>query len=168
MSATLAQISFDDLLDWNESEAGKWRTWFETQPTTLLDMPINVAQAKDVREFLLHILAVELRYAQRLNKEEISSYESLPQETVAELFAIGDRARAGLRKYLASATDNDLQQVLEFPTRSAGTFRASQRKIFLHTLLHSARHRAQLATALREAGHEAKWGKDFLFSEVME
>jgi len=168
MPATLDQISFTDLLDWNESEAGKWRAWFDSQPAAVLDVPVRVAQTNNVREFLLHIFAVELRYAQRLNREEISSYESLPQGNVAELFSIGDRARAGLRKYLASATDDELNTVLEFPTRSAGTLRASERKIFLHTMLHSVRHWAQLATALREAGYEAKWPKDFLFSEVME
>ncbi len=168
MSVSLAQISFSELLAWNESEAGKWREWFASQPASVLDVPIRVAQAKNVREFLLHILAVELRYAQRLNKQEISSYESLPQGSVAELFSIGERAREGYRKYLAAVTDEALSTVMEFPTRSAGTLRASERKIFLHAMLHSVRHWAQLATALREAGHEAKWGKDFLFSEVME
>ncbi len=134
----------------------------------MLDVPILVAQAKDAREFLLHIFAVELRYAQWLNQEEISSYESLPQESVAELFSIGDRAREGYRRYLAGVTDEDLRIVMEFPTRTAGTLRASKRKIFAHAMLHSVRHWAQLATALREAGHEARWGKDFLFSDVME
>jgi uncharacterized damage-inducible protein DinB len=168
MSATLAQISFADLLDWNESEAKKWRGWFEAQPASVLDVPIRVAGTKNVREFLLHIFAVELRYAQRLNGEEISSYESLPQGNIVDLFSIGERARAGYRKYLSHATDDDLKTVLEIPTRSAGTLRASNRKIFAHAMLHSVRHLAQLATALREAGYEAKWGKDFLFSEVME
>jgi uncharacterized damage-inducible protein DinB len=168
MSATLAQVSFAELLDWNESEAKKWRAWFEAQPATALDVPIRVAQTNNVRELLLHIFAVELRYAQRLNGEEISSYESLPAASVADLFGIGDRARLEYRKYLGHATDEDLKTVLEFPTRSAGTLRASNRKIFAHAMLHGVRHWAQLSTALREAGHEAKWGKDFLFSEVME
>jgi uncharacterized damage-inducible protein DinB len=168
MSVDLAQISFSELLAWNESEARKWREWFEAQPASVLNVPVRVAQAKNVREFLLHILAVELRYAQRLNKEEVSSYESLPSGSVAELFAIGDRARDEYRRYLARATDEELGTVLEFPTRTGGTFRASERKIFLHAMMHTVRHWAQLATALREAGHEANWGKDFLFSEVME
>ncbi len=168
MSASRAQISFDELLDWNESELKKWRAWFEVQPATVLELPIRIAQTKNVREFLLHIFAVELRYAQRLNREEISSYESLPQNTVADLFGIGDRARVGLRKYLANATDEQLKSVKEFQTRTAGTLRASERKIFAHAMMHSVRHWAQLATALREAGYEAKWMKDFLATEVME
>lgn len=168
MSASLAQISFSELLDWNESETRKWRSWFESQPTAVLDVPIRIAQTKNVREFLLHIFAVELRYAQRLNAEPVTSYEELSSGNVADLFAIGDRARAGLRTYLANATDERFGFVQEFQTRTAGTLRASERKMFVHTMLHSVRHWAQLATALREASHETKWMKDFLMSEVME
>lgn len=167
MSAALANITFNELLDWNQSEAQKWQAWFESQPE-VLDLPIRIAQAKDVREFLLHIFAVELRYAQRLHDEPVTPYEELPAATVAELFSIGERAREGYRKYLAQVTDEELKAVQEFPTRSAGTFRASERKMLAHALLHSVRHWAQLATALREAGHEPKWGKDFLMSDVME
>jgi uncharacterized damage-inducible protein DinB len=168
MTAALAQVSFTELLAWNESETAKWRTWFEAQPSAVLDVPIKVAQTNNVREFLLHIFAVELRYAERLNDQRVTSYEELPTGSVAELFGIGERACDGYRKYLARATDEDLKSVQEFPTRSAGTFRASERKMFAHAMLHGVRHWAQLATALREAGHEAKWGKDFLMSEVIE
>ena len=168
MSASLAQISFSELLDWNESETKKWRAWFEDQPAAVLDVPVQIAQTKNVREFLLHIFAVELRYAQRLNDEPMTSYEGLPTASAADLFGIGERARAGLRAYLAEGTDEQLKSVQEFQTRTAGTLRASERKMFAHTMLHSVRHWAQLATALREAGHETKWMKDFLASEVME
>jgi uncharacterized damage-inducible protein DinB len=168
VTATLAQLSFDDLLAWNERETQKWRDWFAAQPASVLDVPIRVAQTNNVREFLLHIFAVELRYAERLNDEMVTSYEELPTGSVDELFGIGARARAAYREYLARATDEDLTSVQEFPTRSAGTLRASERKMFAHAMLHSVRHWAQLATALREAGHEPKWGKDFLLSDVMQ
>jgi uncharacterized damage-inducible protein DinB len=168
MSASLSEISFSELLDWNERETQKWRDWFARQDASMLDLPMRIAQTKNVREFLLHIFAVELRYAQRLNDEEVTSYEALPTETVADLFGIGDRARAGLRGYLANVTDDELKSVQEFPTRTAGTLRASERKMFAHAMLHSVRHWAQLATALREAGHATDWGKDFLMSDVME
>ena len=72
------------------------------------------------------------------------------------------------REYFAAATDEDLASVMEFPTRTAGIVRASKRKIVMHALLHSVRHWAQLATALREAGYPTNWGKDFLYSPVME
>lgn len=168
MSASLAQISFAELLSANEGETQKWRKWFDAQPASVLDEPLNIALAKNVREFLLHIFAVELRYAERLKGMPITGYETLPSGSVSELFDIGDRARAMYRGYLATATDEDLATIIEFPTRTAGTARASKRKIVVHALLHSIRHWAQLATALREAGYSTSWGKDFLYSDVMQ
>jgi len=56
VSATTAQLSFVEMLDANERETQKWQTWFEHQPAELLDLPLNIALAKDVREFLLQHL----------------------------------------------------------------------------------------------------------------
>jgi uncharacterized damage-inducible protein DinB len=167
MSAPTAEFSFTEMLDANQRETQKWQSWFERQPADLLDLPLNIALAKNVREFLLHIFAVELRYAERLAGSPITEYESLPTGSVAELFGIGEKARTLFRDYLARATDADLAIVLEFPTRISGVLRASKRKMFAHAMLHGVRHWAQLATALREKGHGTDWGHDFLFSDVM-
>lgn len=168
MSATLAQISFAELLAANESDTAKWRKWFDEQPAAVLEVPLSIALAKDVREFLLHIFAVELRYAERITGAPVTEYETLPTGTVADLFGVSQRASALYRQYLANATNDDLSSVMEFPTRTAGIIRSSKRKMFAHALLHSVRHWAQLATALREAGHPTNWGKDFLYTDAME
>ena len=167
MSATTAEFSFSEMLDANERETAKWQIWFEHQPSELLDLPLGIAMAKDVREFLLHIFAVELRYAERLTGSPVTEYESLPTGSVQELFDVGARARGLFRQYLSSVTDADLASIQEFPTRTAGVLRASKRKMFAHAMLHGLRHWAQLATALREKGHGTDWGHDFLFSDVM-
>ena len=168
MSATLAQISFTQLLAANEAETRNWRRWFDEQPASVLDVPLSIASTKNVRELLLHIFAVELRYAERLQGLPVTAYEMLPTGNIADLFGVGDKARAMYREYVAKAGDEDLATVIEFPTRTAGMLRSSKRKIFLHAMLHGVRHWAQLATALREAGYPTNWGKDFLYSEVME
>ena len=167
MSATHAQISFAELLAANEAETQKWRQWFDKQPASVLDVPLSIALAKNVREFLLHIFAVELRYAERLTGSAVTDDETLPTASVADLFATGDRARGMYRDYLATVSDQDLAIAMEFPTRTAGTIRASKRKMYIHALLHSMRHWAQLVAALPEAGHATDWGKDFLYREVM-
>ena len=167
MTVATAELSFAEMLEANERETGKWQNWFERQPADLLELPLNIALAKNVREFLLHIFAVELRYAERLAGQEVTPYEAHPTGTVAELFAIGAKARRLFREYLTRVTDEDLAAVLEFPTRTAGVLRASKRKMFAHAMLHGVRHWAQLATALREQGHGTDWGHDFLFSDVM-
>ena len=167
MSATTAEFSFAEMLEANERETGKWKNWFERQPAELLDLPLSIAGAKNVRELLLHIFAVELRYAERLTNSAVTEYESLPTGSAGELFAIGEKARGLYRQYLSGVTDADLATVQEFPTRTAGVLRASRRKMFAHAMLHGVRHWAQLATALREKGHDTDWGHDFLFSDVM-
>jgi len=143
-------LTFSELLQYVNGETSHWQDFFLSNPKAL-DVPVSIAGTTSVREMLLHIFAVEFRYAERLNDvAEVSPYESHPRETVEELFAIGDRARQMLADYLTRA--NDLDRVLTFPTLTAGTLSASKRKIVAHMLLHGIRHWAQLATALREAG----------------
>jgi uncharacterized damage-inducible protein DinB len=51
---------------------------------------------------------------------------------------------------------------LAFSTRSAGVLKASRRTVFVHLLMHSIRHYAQLATIVRHNGVKPDWGMDYL------
>ena len=82
--------------------------------------------------------------------------------------AVHTQAIENLRKFLSTANDAALLEVIPLQTVSAGTVHASRRKLFTHILLHSIRHWAQLSSVLREAGYKTDWPKDFLFSEAME
>jgi len=167
MSASKANVTFTELLEANERETRKWQGWFERQPA-LLDLPLDIAEAKNVRELLLHIFAVEMRYAERLLGLPVTPWDWYAAASQVEPFAIGEKARGLLREYVANATDAELASTQEFPTRTAGVLHASQRKMFIHAMLHGLRHWSQLATALREKRHGTDWPHDFLFSEVME
>jgi uncharacterized damage-inducible protein DinB len=167
MSATQAQLTFAEMLEANRRETERWHEWFVAQPTAVLDVSLSIALAKNVREFLLHVFAVELRYAERLLDREVTPYEAHTTGSVEELFAIGAKARELYGEFLRRTTDSDLAVVLEFPTRSSGTLRSSKRKMFAHAMLHGVRHWAQLTTALREAGYKTDWPKDLIFSDVM-
>ena len=157
-------LSFSELLQYANQETEKWREFFESNPAAL-DAPVSIAGVKRVRDMLLHIFAVELRYAERLNHvAEVTPYERHTGKPSEELFAMGEQARGLLAEYLAKA--NDLDRVLTFPTLTSGTLSASKRKIAIHMLLHGVRHWAQLATALREAGFTQS-KHDFIFSNVM-
>lgn len=162
-------LTFEQLLDANEVEALRWQRWFERQPTAVLDLPIDIAGAGTVRNLLLHIFAVELRYAERiLEFSETTPYESLPTGSLEDLFGIGTKAREMYREFLGKTCAEDEACMLEFMTRTAGMLKASKRKIFIHAMLHGVRHWAQLATALRSAGYKTDWPHDFLYSTVME
>ena len=166
MSAAKAEPSFSETLEANEQETRRWQHWFERRPVELLGLSLSIMAIK-VREFLLHIFAVELRYAERLTSSAITPYHSLPKDSVRELFAVGAKARELYCDYLSRATDPDLASVMEFPTRTSGVLRPSKRKTFAHAMLHGVRYWGQLATVQRERGHGTDWGHDFLLSDVM-
>jgi uncharacterized damage-inducible protein DinB len=160
-------LSFRELLDYTAAEAAHWHHWLAQQPGEVLDVPVGEGRTATVRGLLQHIVAVERRYTDRLRDEPVTSYEAIPTESVDALFAAFDDARARLEHYLAAATADDLTRRLEFQTITAGTLSASARKIVVHTLLHSVRHWAQLATILRQHGRATDWMHDLLFSEAL-
>jgi uncharacterized damage-inducible protein DinB len=159
-------FSIDEWICANVSETKRWHEWFRRNPAAL-DVGLDIAQAKNVRELVLHIIAVDLRYAERLCGKEVTPYEQMPQDP-DELFTLANETFERLRKYAQQAAQADLRSEIEFQTRSAGTLKASKRKILIHTLMHSIRHWAQLATALRQAGFKTDWQHDLLFSDVIE
>jgi uncharacterized damage-inducible protein DinB len=159
-------LKLSELLAYAENESRLWQKWFLQNPDAL-DVKLDIAQAKDARNLVVHIIAVDLRYAERLLGEPVTAYEDMPSD-IKELFAIADRAFQKLKKFLDATQEEEWKQVIEFPTRSMGTLTSSKRKIFVHTLLHSTRHWAQLATALRLAGYKQHWPHDFLFTDAVQ
>ena len=154
-------LTADELLAWLEHTSAEWRAFLAGHPEALA-LPCDVRESTSVADLLLHIVAVELRYAQRLVGQPESSYDELRSDQAEALFAVHDRAMALWREALA-ATDTDWEEVLEFVTRSAGTLRASRRTVLVHMATHSIRHYAQLATLLRQHGLPTGLGLDYLY-----
>ena len=164
---TSAAITLEELLVDNEVSTRKWQAWFANNPAAL-DVSCAIYNSGSVLGLLKHIFAVELRHSQRLNGEEVTAYDAIPVGSLDDLIAVHSQATQNLRRFLASANDAALLEVIALQTVSAGTLYASRRKLFAHILLHSMRHWAQLSSLLREAGYTTDWPKDFLFSEAME
>ena len=164
-----AGISFEELLRHNEEEAERWREFFRQHPDAL-DLSIDMAQSEDVRAMLVHIMAVELLYSERIQgiTRQNVSLADFPSGSVDELFSTGAKARAGFRDLLARYTDADWNEVVSFGTKTSGQLSGSRRKMFAHTMFHSMRHWAQLATALRQNGLKQDWQHDFIFTKVMD
>ncbi len=162
-----AGISLEELLVDNEAGTAKWQVWFQANPAAL-DVPCDIYNSGTVRGMLKHIFAVELRHSQRLLGQEVVGYDAIPVGSLEDLFSVHARAVANLRQFLLQANDATLTENIELQTVSAGTLHATRRKLFLHILLHSIRHWAQLSTLLREKGFRTEWPKDFLFSEAMQ
>ena len=158
------EIPAESLLRWNDESARHWREFLLANPT-IFDLPCDIGRATTVSTLLRHIVAVELRYAQRLASQPESSYDEVPCDSPEALFATHDRALQLVRSVLADPA-YDWSQEIEFQTISAGRIRAPRRAIFIHLLMHSIRHYAQLATLARTHGFKPSWFADYLLVEA--
>ena len=159
-------LSFGELLDYSAEETRRWGDFFNKDPAAL-NLPVDIAGAKSVREVVIHIVAVQARYAERLLNLPVTEYSSYDSMSPQAVFASAEKSAEDLRSFAVAANDSDWDGELTFPTRSAGTLTASRRKIFVHALLHGLRHWAQLATYLRQQGYKQDWPHDFIFSSVI-
>jgi uncharacterized damage-inducible protein DinB len=159
-------ITLKELLAFTETSTKRWRHYFEENQEAL-EVPCDIYNSGNVRGFLRHIFAVELRHSQRLLAEDVTPYEALKSDTLAGLYEIHEKAMQNLRRFLSGADAETLNEQIAIQTVPAGTLHASRRKLFAHVVLHSVRHWAQMATLLRDKGFKTDWPKDLLFSEAI-
>jgi len=159
-------LSFHELMAYTGEETERWEAWLRTHDPAVLDVALGDGRWGTVRELIFHTFLVERRYADRLLGDPITPYEGVPHDTVDELFAIHRAARERMARYVAGATAEEWDEVLTFETLLYGPMYGSRRKVVGHALLHGIRHWAQIATALRQAGHE-QWPHDLLAATSM-
>lgn len=167
-----AIVSLVEIQQWERAEIAHWEVLFGEHPDAL-DWPFATEDDSDprlaqVRGVVHHIAAVAHRYADRLEGLPTTPYHAIPAAPDAALFTALREANARLGAWVANASDSELARVMEFDTISAGTIRASTRKIAAHALLHGVRHWAQLATVLRMHGLPTTWQHDLLLSDALE
>jgi uncharacterized damage-inducible protein DinB len=155
-------FSAEKLVAWNDANAQRWHEFILANPTILL-LLCDIRNGQTVADTLQHIVAVELRYAQRLAGLPESPYEEIPKNSIDSLHAAHELALGLIRSLLASP-DYDWSSELTVDTISAGRLRASRETILVHLTLHGMRHYAQLATLLRQQGFKTTWPMDYLFA----
>lgn len=160
-------LGLGELLDWIAGETRNWQAWFARPPPAVWAVPVGDGRTATVRDLLFHVYVVDLRYGQRLHGLPVSTYEQEAVADPAELFPLAARGQDLLRRWLAGATPADAAEVIEFQTLTAGTLRATRRKVVAHSLTHHLRHLAQVATALRQHGHPSDWMHDLLVSPAL-
>jgi uncharacterized damage-inducible protein DinB len=160
-------ISFPELLRFNEQETARWHQFLAKQGPPALDIPVDLGQGTTVRDLLLHMFGVELKYTERLPGGPLTKPADLPKGTIDEIFSIATTAQGKMKDYLKAASEADLNGSITFPTLSAGEQTATRRKVLGHALVHSLRHWAQLTTEMRRRGYKADWHHDFLFTDAL-
>ncbi|MBS1823581.1 MAG: DinB family protein [Acidobacteria bacterium] len=157
-------LTAEEVLRWNESTGAAWHKFFTEHPE-LIAASCDIAKASTVAQLLQHIVAVELRYAERLAGIPETEYEQVAYDSVETIYATHERAVALFRQALGAGFDWD--EVIEFKTRSRGFLKASKKTILFHALLHSVRHYAQLATLVRQHGHAIEGPGDYLLMGIV-
>jgi uncharacterized damage-inducible protein DinB len=156
-------LTAEEILAWNEKTASGWRQLLTNHPE-ILTQPCDIAGTKSVAELLQHIVAAQLRYAERLAGLPISDYAAIPFDSVESIYVVHDRSVTIFQQLLAS--DIDWSEPIDFVTRTAGTLHSDRKTILFHALLHGIRHYAQLASLVRQCGVKPDWPMDYLFMHV--
>ncbi len=155
-------LTAEELLTWVDRTALGWRDLVLEHPE-ILALPCDIMNVQTAGGLLQHIVAAQLRYAERLAGMPVSDYSQIPADSAASIYATHQRAAAIFRNLFAA--ELDWSEPLEFSTR-AGEARSSHKTILFHALLHGIRHYAQLATLVRQHGIKPAWPMDYLFMDV--
>ncbi|HEX6911534.1 MAG TPA: DinB family protein [Longimicrobium sp.] len=159
--------SFRELLAYTDAETERWRAWLAEQGPEVLDLRMGEGNRETLRDVIGHVFMVELRYAQRLLGRPVTGYEQVDMSTLEALWRIHHGARSTLRTYLERLPAGEREREMTFDTRTLGPFTASAHKVTVHALMHGIRHWAQVAMALRQAGHRQPWEHDWLVCDAV-
>ena len=157
----MTALTVDELMAWVERTSAGWRGLLKEHPEALA-IECDIMATGSIAKLLQHIVAVELRYAQRLAGMPESHYEETVFGTTDEIYSTHEQAMKIFRELIVTPEFN-WEQPVTFATRSAGTLKASRRTVLVHTLMHSIRHYAQLGTLVRQHGIKPDWPMDYLF-----
>ena len=94
-------LTAEDVLAWHEQNTAYWRQLLTDHPEALA-LPCDIAGTKSAGELLQHIVAVELRYAERLAGLPATDYAAIPFDSVASIYATHDRSAMLFRNLLAT------------------------------------------------------------------
>jgi uncharacterized damage-inducible protein DinB len=156
-------LTATEALKWNQATSDAWRMLLTEHPE-ILSLPCDIMQTSSVAQLLQHIVAVELRYAERILGLPETDYADVGYESAEAIYATHDRAMELYRRALDSVADWGEQ--IRFQTRSAGVLLTSRRTTLFHAVFHSVRHYAQLGTLVRQHGYKTGWYGDYLFMDV--
>jgi uncharacterized damage-inducible protein DinB len=160
-------ITLEELLTWNRESSRFWKAHLDANPA-LLTLPCGIGGTADVQAFAGHIWGAELRWGQRIAGLPLLAKEDVPAGPLDALFNLHLQAVQVFRTLLDNPTLNwDETMTLDYPWLPLRARTASLRKLLAHTLFHSQRHWAQLATLVRAAGFPSGFKGDLLLSSAL-
>jgi uncharacterized damage-inducible protein DinB len=159
-------VDLQHLISYSDHERMKWKAWLATDAATRLAIPFQTgARFPTVGSLLHHVFWVEERHLSRLEGHPLPDTD-IPQNDFEALFAFGDGVRANLRQYVATIDEQRFSEPITFSLRGGPMITVLRRKLTTHILLHEIRHFAQIAYAVRVAGHEPPGEHDYFFAPI--
>ena len=159
-------VTFEDLLADFELTTAKWKGFFAANPAAA-DVATDIAGSGTIGGLVSHIYMAAVRSSERLLGEPFSDFKGTARN-LAGAWDLERKATANLRRFLATANDEALDEVLRFMTKAAGEVAVSRRKLCLHIFVHAMRHWAQIGTIVRQHGYPPDWAQDVLFSSAIQ
>jgi uncharacterized damage-inducible protein DinB len=156
-------LTATEMMAWVDRTWDRWRSLIAAHPEAL-DLPCDIMGIATVGGLLQHVVAVELRDAERLSGLPETGYASIPFDSIESICATHRRAGELFSQQLGS--DVDWDRNIDFTTRSMGPARSSRKTVLFHAMLHSARHLTQLATLLRQHGIRPDRPMDYLVMDL--
>lgn len=159
-------LDFDELLRYTAGERDKWRSWLTRNPQAM-EAPVHPGGSfPTVGKLIDHIFLVERRHLQRLMEVPLADRTGLTANNVAPLFDYGASVRRELEQYVQGLDEDVANELRTFEVR-AQQWSMSSRKLLFHMLVHEIRHWAQIALAVRFAGHEPPGEHDLFYSKAL-
>ena len=159
-------VDLQHLISYSDHERMKWKAWLASDAATRLAIPFQTgARFPTVGSLLHHVFWVEERHLSRLEGHPLPDTD-IPQNDLEALFTFGDRVRANLRQYVATIDEQRFSEPITFSLRGGPMITVLRRKLATHILLHEVRHFAQIAYAVRVAGHEPPGEHDYFFAPI--
>lgn len=102
-------------------------------------------------QLLSHILAAERLWMERL-KQQPQSTPVWPEHDLAQCEAEAGEMSRLWNAYLAAITDDKLAQTIPYKNSKGERWESAVADILTHVIMHSAYHRGQIASHMRELG----------------
>ena len=109
---------------------------------------------------MAHVLGTEWLWLSRARRQP-SPVAVWPSWTAAECAAQADALPRALEAYLHGLTEDGLRETVPYVNSKGQSWSSTVEDMLLHTVLHSAYHRGQVAASVREAGGEPAY-TDFI------
>ena len=159
-------VDLQHLISYSDHERMKWKAWLASDAGTRLAIPFQTgARFPTVGSLLHHVFWVEERHLSRLEGHPLPDTD-MPHDDLPALFEFGDRVRANFRQYVTTIDEKRFSEPITFSLRGGPMITVLRRKLATHILLHEVRHFAQIAYAVRVAGHEPPGEHDYFFAPI--